>query len=94
MLAKCANPACSIPFHSFREGQIFVIEDKESNRGGTCVNEGTSEEQYNLKHFWLCRNCCREMSFGIDEISGAIVIRRRRRASEAAVVDDRAAIAA
>lgn len=94
MLAKCANPGCSIPFHYFREGQIFVIEDKERNRGGTCVDEATSEEQYPLKYFWLCGNCCREMSFGIDEFSGAIVIRRRRRASEAAVVDDRAAIAA
>lgn len=94
MLPKCANPACSIPFRYFRDGQILVIEERESNRGGTCVDEGTPEEQHPVKYFWLCRNCCREMSFGIDEISGAIVVRRRGRASEGPVVDHRAAIAA
>ncbi|PYX96097.1 MAG: hypothetical protein DMG64_06520 [Acidobacteria bacterium] len=34
MVSKCANPACSTPFHYLREGKIFRVEVEVTPPGG------------------------------------------------------------
>lgn len=58
MLAKCANPQCSAPFHSLQDGRIFQLELDESGEpldfrlAATGVKKPAHRER-----FWLCPQC-------------------------------------
>ena len=43
MVSKCANPACSTPFHYLREGKIFKVEVE-------VTPPVTSDESYELSN--------------------------------------------
>jgi hypothetical protein len=51
MIDKCANPACSEPFHYFRSGRIYRIDRREIHSPSSQVGAQRSE------HFWLCGSC-------------------------------------
>jgi hypothetical protein len=56
MVTKCANPACSAPFHSLRQGRVFVMEVEGAPQSG---GSGRSRQPH---YFWLCHSCCRTMT--------------------------------
>jgi hypothetical protein len=89
MVSKCANPACSTPFHYLREGKIFRVEVE-------ITPPVTSEETIELtdgskvpfliasrkpgrkvEHFWLCGPCSQTMNLLFDKDSGINVIPKR-----------------
>ncbi|MFI5109524.1 MAG: hypothetical protein ACHP78_11845 [Terriglobales bacterium] len=57
MIAKCANPVCSAPFHYLREGKVFRMEfDPAGNPLGRQL-AGSPRPVRKIEHFWLCGPC-------------------------------------
>jgi hypothetical protein len=57
MIAKCANPACAVPFQYLREGKLFRMEfGSERNPPGPQL-AGTPKPVRKVEHFWLCGPC-------------------------------------
>jgi hypothetical protein len=99
MVSKCANPACSTPFHYLREGKIFKLEVEvtpsanledalEFSDGGQTPFLVTSRKPVRkLEHFWLCGPCSQTMSLLFDKDNVVTVMRKpRARAATAAAV--------
>jgi hypothetical protein len=86
MVSKCANPACSTPFHYLREGKIFRVEVEISqpltsqqtielsNGGKVPFLIATRKPGRKLEHFWLCGPCSQTMSLLFDKDSGVSVL--------------------
>jgi hypothetical protein len=51
MVAKCANPDCSVPFLYLREGKLFAIP-----------RPGVSVRATRVEYFWLCGNCAGKLA--------------------------------
>lgn len=78
MLHKCANPGCSVPFRSLREGKLFVaesavndLEDFDRNRRKTRRRE----------HFWLCGACSVHFTLYFDSSLGMLTVPLSERAA-------------
>ena len=99
MVSKCANPACSTPFHYLREGKIFRVEVEvtppataedtfePSNGNKLPFLVEARKPSRKLEHFWLCGPCSQSMSLLFDRENGISVIpklRTRAAASAAA----------
>jgi hypothetical protein len=65
MLQKCANPTCTAPFRSLREGKLFLTENY--------VPEG-SDGKLKREHFWLCTSCSLQFTLGFDEKHGMVTV--------------------
>lgn len=65
MLAKCANPLCSLPFRYLEAGRLFRVESDSSS--SSC----TEQPEY----FWLCRTCSTSMTLRLDEFGGVRIVR-------------------
>jgi hypothetical protein len=88
MVSKCANPACSTPFHYLREGKIFKLEVEvtpsanaedafEFSDGGQIPFLVTSRKPIRkLEHFWLCGPCSQTMSLLFDKDNVVTVMRK------------------
>jgi hypothetical protein len=84
MVSKCANPACSTPFHYLREGKIFRVEVEVtpaveettdlSDAGKIPFLVAPRKPNRKLEHFWLCGPCSQKMSLMFDKDSGVSVI--------------------
>jgi len=57
MIVKCANPACSVPFHYLRDGKIFRLEFGVDRRLPGPVLAGRLKPVRRVEHFWLCGRC-------------------------------------
>jgi hypothetical protein len=57
MLAKCANPTCSVPFRYLESGELFRLESDRT------LSPVTGRREY----FWLCRGCSHTMSLRLTE---------------------------
>jgi len=66
MLRKCANPACTAPFRSLREGKLFLAENYD-------FEEGASRKA-RREHFWLCIVCSAEFTLRFDEKRGMVTV--------------------
>jgi hypothetical protein len=90
MVSKCANPACSTPFHYLREGKIFRVEVEAtpqlSSQDKTGVSNGNKnpflvsvrKPMLKLEHFWLCGPCAQSMSLLFDKEAGVSVVPKVR----------------
>ena len=87
MVSKCANPACSTPFHYLREGKIFRIETEvtpsltSSDESGQLSNEdkvafliAPKKPVRKVEHFWLCGPCAQNMNLIFDRDNGLTVL--------------------
>ena len=86
MVSKCANPACSAPFHYLREGKIFKVEVEVtppltadetielSNGNKIPFLVTTRKAARKLEHFWLCGTCAQTMSLLFDKDNGVTVL--------------------
>jgi hypothetical protein len=68
MTAKCANPACTSPFHYFRSGKIHLIDVAGWNGGSRPINTPRD-----IEYFWLCGDCSRDMHVTLDR-NGSVVV--------------------
>ena len=86
MVSKCANPACSTPFHYLREGKIFRVEVEVmplltpeetielSNGSKVPFLVASRKPGRKLEHFWLCGPCSQTMSLLFDKDNGVTVM--------------------
>lgn len=74
MLHKCANPSCSVPFRSLREGKLFLAEtlptDPHSN------SDGSRRKLRRREHFWLCNSCSVHFTLRFDPTLGMLTVPR------------------
>jgi hypothetical protein len=70
MVTKCANPSCGASFQYLRGGKLFLVElpRLSSQPGG---NGRTAE------YFWLCDQCCSELTVTVDAMGQAAVAKAR-----------------
>jgi hypothetical protein len=71
MLQKCANPACSVPFRSLREGKLFLAENRDSNEEASRVS---SVRKLRREHFWLCDACSSHFTLRFDNDLGMMTV--------------------
>ena len=69
MLAKCANPSCSVSFRYLQEGRLFRLEaDPELTPS---VNSYASSNS-GVEYFWLCSRCSESMALRLGQ-DGTVV---------------------
>jgi len=71
MLQKCANPACSAPFRSLREGKLFLAENRDSREEGSGAS---SVRKLRREHFWLCEACSSHFTLRFDHDRGMMTV--------------------
>jgi hypothetical protein len=81
MIATCANPACNIPFHYFRSGQISMVE---ANDNHVDPRSRTDHPKRRIEYFWLCGECAPTMHL-MRTTDGAAIICQVPRPSDPAV---------
>ena len=69
MLQKCANPACSVPFRSLREGKLFLAENNFFSSGSTTNSRTRPRREY----FWLCQECSTYLTLRFDTSRGVMM---------------------
>jgi|CZKR01.1.fsa_nt_gi hypothetical protein len=52
MIAKCANPACNVPFRYFHSGKIFMLEANDGD-----PRSRADPPKRRIEYFWLCGEC-------------------------------------
>lgn len=72
MLHKCANPTCTVPFRSLREGKLFLAETFPSDLNEAFV--GNRRKLRRREHFWLCDACARHYTLRFDTSLGMLAI--------------------
>jgi hypothetical protein len=71
MLHKCANPACSVPFRSLREGKLFLAEMLPSDLTSF---DGSRRKLRRREHFWLCDACSTHFTLRFDINLGMLTV--------------------
>jgi hypothetical protein len=77
MLHKCANPACTVPFRSLREGKLFLAETPSTD--ASAVFDGTRRKLRRREHFWLCDACSSHYTLRFDPTLGMMTVPRCER---------------
>lgn len=70
MLAKCANPSCTTPFHYLRDGKLFQME---TGLGGPQA-VGDKKPIHRIEYFWLCSQCSTEVTLAYERGKGVVAI--------------------
>ena len=65
MLQKCANPTCTAPFRSLREGKLFLAENHAAEPG---------DRKLRREHFWLCAACALQFTLRFDDQRGMVTV--------------------
>lgn len=77
MLQKCANPACTVPFRSLREGKLFLAETFSSDLNVI----GNRRRLRRREHFWLCDACAAHFTLRFDTTLGMMTVPIHERAA-------------
>jgi hypothetical protein len=72
MLHKCANPTCTVPFRSLREGKLFLAETFPSS--STSSFDGSRRKLRRREHFWLCDVCSEHFTLRFDPTLGMLTV--------------------
>ncbi len=72
MLHKCANPSCSVPFRSLREGKLFLAETLPSDFSPAF--DGQRRRLRRREHFWLCDACAAHFTLRFDPALGMLTV--------------------
>jgi hypothetical protein len=78
MLQKCANPACTVPFRSLRDGRLFVAEAYPADLGDGF--DGNRRKLRRREHFWLCDACASHFTLRFDTMEGMVTVPILKRA--------------
>ncbi len=66
MVSKCANPACSAPFHYLREGKVFRLEIEERSDPRSQLLP-TKRAVGHVEYFWLCGSCALILTLRVND---------------------------
>ena len=72
MLRKCANPACTVPFRSLREGKLFIAEAPQNVPDS--LFDGLRKKTPRREHFWLCQACSNHFTLRFDVDQGMMTV--------------------
>ena len=72
MLQKCANPGCTVPFRSLREGKLFVSETAATDLEDGF--DGNRRKTRKREHFWLCGACSVHFTLHFDATLGMLTV--------------------
>jgi hypothetical protein len=75
MTTKCANPACSVPFHRLGRGKLFRFEVKSSSEPCRDVPDTVCSVKSGRASvfFWLCDNCSLTQTLSFESARGLTV---------------------
>jgi hypothetical protein len=69
MLSKCANPACTTPFHYLHDGRLFQLET-----GAGSSRPHAKKEPRRIEYFWLCNPCAAELTLRYENGIGVVTV--------------------
>ena len=69
MLSKCANPACTTPFHYLHDGRLFQWET-----GSGPDQPSAKKVPRRIEYFWLCNGCAAEYTLRYDRGVGVVTV--------------------
>ncbi len=72
MLHKCANPTCTSPFRSLREGKLFLAETLPPDIDTPF--DGSRRKVSRREHFWLCDTCSVHFTLRFDTNLGITTV--------------------
>ena len=72
MLQKCANPSCTAPFRSLREGKLFLAETLPQDPSQRF--DGERHKVRRREHFWLCDACSPHFTLRFDAERGMLTV--------------------
>ena len=72
MLHKCANPTCTAPFRSLREGKLFLAETLRQDPSHPF--DGARRKMPRREHFWLCNTCSAHFTLCFDAERGMLTV--------------------
>jgi len=72
MLQKCANPSCSTPFRSLREGKLFLAETLPGDDTTTAAPLQVRVRR--REHFWLCQQCSSQFTLRLDDHGAMLTV--------------------
>jgi len=72
MLHKCANPGCTVPFRSLREGKLFLAETFTPDTAESF--DGNRRKIRKREHFWLCAACSAHFTLHFDPTRGMLTV--------------------
>ena len=72
MLHKCANPTCTVPFRSLREGKLFLAETFPSDL--SAAFDGNRRKLRRREHFWFCNACSTHFTLRFDPTAGMLTV--------------------
>ena len=72
MLQKCANPSCTAPFRSLREGKLFLAETLPQDPNPPF--DGARRKLPRREHFWLCAACAAHFTLCFDADRGMLTV--------------------
>ncbi len=58
MVSKCANPLCSTPFSTLREGRLVLLHLRQPALKGASAEADVKD----FEPFWLCEECCKRFT--------------------------------
>lgn len=73
MVTKCANPSCNASFQYLRGGKLFLVDLPR-------VPSLTGRKERTAEYFWLCDQCCSELTVTVDASGQAAVAKARTEA--------------
>jgi len=79
MLQKCANPGCTVPFRSLREGKLFLAETYNNDLESGF--DGNRRKTHKREHFWLCGACSAHFTLHFDPTLGMLTVPLLERAA-------------
>lgn len=77
MLHKCANPTCTVPFRSLREGKLFLAETFPTDL--SVPFDGNRRKLRRHEHFWLCDACSAHLTLRFYTSLGMLTVPLRER---------------
>jgi len=83
MLQKCANPGCTVPFRSLREGKLFLAETYNNDLESGF--DGNRRKTHKREHFWLCGACSANFTLHFDPALGMLTVPLLERAAPRSV---------
>ena len=84
MVSKCANPACSAPFHYLRDGKVFRLQVDQNGELGSEPKLVNGHRLHRVEHFWLCGACSQTMTLSVDKSKGVVAVPLKQPAIRAA----------
>ena len=72
MLQKCANPSCSAPFRSLREGKLFLAETLPHKPAAPSTE--LQPRVRRREHFSLCEPCSVRFTLRLDTEQGMLTV--------------------